>query len=563
MSLPRLQQLVDLIQQFYNHAATPAEATQLWQQAEQLSQHWIDSWQRQAKFWLAQLSLPAQTSLPALLATRHAVLLSLYCHPQRWPEWQREQLLAGCWFVHLWNKNNLQAYSQLALSDEQQILIQDPWAGCVRLLQQTPFHRDNLRFFANCSRLRRGQPEWQQNAMSSLVVLTYRLAIAIQPVKGKPWPGIEQAVRLCWRTALSQGQRSVLKRLLIAAPAMHQLARLCTDHIGTVCLITDGEPTLRGHEFDLSMTLLSDEIKPITSRGFTLLPPRFCKDSRWWQPLIDEQDLAQEPVSTSTLNLTTLAQLNPNWGISRQLQWLERQPELLPYIRHAASAQTREQQQIQDLRHALAMLGTEQLPQILRLSWLQQQMEQQQGVLGPWFSHAAAHLATIIRVVGLKSAKLALVYSEADVVAVCLMLVAQRETPMAALQLSLTGSSQSPIADYCHRLLWQDHDFPSHCSQMLAAVSPRAVWTDAALKYRRELELPARVSQQQAAEVLLRFALLEFQQSFLGITTAPEQVQTAFRHAQQALDLPNYSLAEWRQLYCGESNACCPIQGNL
>lgn len=563
MSLPDLQQLVQRIQLFFQQQESAAQAQQVWERAEQLTVAWLDSWQRQQQFWLAQLALPAQTSLPGLLATRYAVLLSLYCRQQRWPEWQREQLLTCSWFLIYWQQTTLLHYSQRSLPSDQQILIQDPWASCVRLLQKHPFNRDTLRLFASCSRLRRGQAEWQQNAMSSVFVLTYRLAIAMQPMKGAPWPGIEQSVRLLWRSTLPQGQRLVLKRLLQAEPALHQFARLCTDHIGTICLITRPEPELSGYEFDLSMTLLAEEVKPITSHGFTLLPPRFCKDVLWWHSMIAVDDLPDEPQQETSISLTVLQQLNPNWGISKQIQWLQRHPELLPFLQQAASAQTKQHMQITDPRHALAMIGTEQLPQILRLSWLQQQMQRQKGPLGHWFSQGAQVLAGILRVFGLKSPNLNLAYSEADVIAVALMLVLQRETPMSALQLAFTGSQQSPVAEHCQQLIWQHAELPQHGSQLLAAVSPKMLWTDAVLTFRREPDVQARYSQQQTAQLLLRLALLEFQHSYLGLTVSAEVLQACFSKAQQALDLPHYSLMEWRQLMLADGHHHQPIYSDL
>lgn len=563
MSLQGLQQLVQRIQLFFQQQDHATQAQQVWERAERLTVEWLDSWQRQQPFWLAQLALPAQTSLPGLLATRYAVLLSLYCRQQQWPEWQREHLLTSCWFLIYWQQSALIHYSQQSLPDDQQQWIQDPWAYCVRLLQKQPFDRDTLRLFASCSRLRRGYAEWQQNAISSVCVLTYRLAIAMQPVKGMPWPGIEQPVRVLWRSPLPQGQRLVLKRLLQAEPALHQFARLCTDHIGTICLITRPEPELSGYEFDLSMKLLADEVKPITSHGFTLLPPRFCKDVDWWQNMISPDDLPDEQHEATPISLAVLQQLNPNWGVSKQLQWLERQPELLPFLLQAASDQTKQHLQITDPRHALAMLGTDQLPQILRLSWLQQQMQRQQGPLGHWFTQAAKVLASTLRGFGLKSPNLSLVHSEADVIAVAIMLVLQRETPMSALQLAFTGSQQSPVADYCQQLLWQHTELPNHCSQLLAAVSPKMLWTDAVLTFRREPDVQPRYSQQQTAQLLLRLALLEFQQSYLGHSVPTELMHSCFSKAQQALDLPHYSLTEWRQLILADGQHHQPIHSDL
>lgn len=561
MSLSGLQQLVERIQAFYQLPHGADNATLVWEQAEQLTEDWLHSWRAQQSFWLAQLALPAQTALPALLATRHAVLLALYCRQQKWPDWQREQLISSAWFVPFWLKSSLQAYSLEQL--DQPIKVQDPWADVVRLLHNHDFSKDILRLFASCSRLRKGLAEWQQLAISSVLVLTYRIAIGMQPQRGKPWPGIEQPIRLLWRSPLPHGQRMVLEQLMRAAPALHQFARLCSDQIGTVCLITETEPDLKGYEFDMTMTLLCDQPKSISSQGFTLQAPRFCKDSLWWQSMIQVDDLPEEEEIPTPLSLQLLQQLNPNWGITKQLQWLQRQPQLIPYLQAAASAQTREKVQIDDLRHALAMLGTEQLPQILRLSWVQQQMQQQHGVLHHWFDQARVCLASLLRVFGLQSPTINLVYCEPDLIACCVVYVLQREIPPAALQLSLTGSQRSPIADYCALLLWQHGDFPQQLSQILAAVSPRLMWPDAALRLRHELDPQPRYSQQQVAQLLLRLALMEFQQLFLGIPAERQALQNLFKQAQQALDLPSYPLSEWRQMALGEAPCSQPIHGNL
>lgn len=561
MSLIGLQQLVDRIQQFFQLPHSAEQAPFVWKQAEQLTQDWLQSWRAQQSFWLAQLALPAQTSLPALLATRHAVLLALYCRQQRWPDWQREQLICSAWFVVFWMQKPLQAYSLEQL--EQPIKVQDPWADAVRLLHSTEFPKDLLKLYASCSRLRKGLAEWQQLAISGVLVLTYRIALGMQPIRGKPWPGLEQPVRILWRSPLPYGQRLVLEQLMRAAPALYQFARLCSDHIGTVCLITETEPALKGYEFDMTMTLLSDQVKDINSQGFTLLAPRFCKDSVWWQSMIQVDDLPEEEEIPTPLSLSLLQQLNPNWGITKQLQWLGRQPQLIPYLQAAASAQTRQKIAIDDPRHALAMLGTEQLPQILRLSWLQQQMQQQHGVLHHWFEQAKICLSGFIRGYARQSPNLNLVYCEPDLIASCVMHTLQREVPTAALQLSLTGSQHSPIADYCAYLIWRHADFPQQLSQTLAAVSPRQVWSEAALRIRHDVEPQSRYSQPQGVLLLLQLALMEFQCCFLGIDSDARQLQQLLKHTQQALDLPNYSLVEWRQLALAEGAYAQPIHGNL
>ena len=98
---------------------------------------------------------------------------------------------------------------------------------------------------------------------------------------------------------------------------------------------------------------------------------------------------------------------------------------------------------------------------------------------------------------------------------------------------------------------------------MLAAVSPRLIWPDAALRLRHELDPQPRYSQQQVAQLLLRLALMEFQQLFLGIPAERQALQNLFKQAQQALDLPNYPLSEWRQMALAEAPYSQPIHGNL
>lgn len=557
MSWNDLQAILEDLQACLQREASTDQATLVWHSLEQQADQWLTHFQGQTRFWHSQLACPLLSLPTPLLITRCWTLLASYGHSQGWSSPFLSRLLAVQAFGCFWSREALARYSQTPAKSDIAV-VQDPWAHAVKLLQANAERQAELVLLASCSRIRRGQPHWQQLPGAVELVFFYRLALGIQPQAGRPHVGLEHALRLLWRGNLPQAQQQVLQQFLQAFPDLYLLGRFCSDGIASSFLIMQTAPHIKGIAFLQQEPVDDPNWVKVELSGLQLQAPAQPRDEKWLQSLLveEEHDLRLEEIG---LDLQLVRQLNPDWSISRQLRWFERHPELSPYVIAAAEQQTRQQVPIESLRHALAIIGVEQLPQVLALCWLKQQMTRQSKTLAPLALQFSQLLAHALKLFSQQSAAFTIKGVTAEVIAHAIVLPIQQAVQQQPSALASRDGQQSPLLRLWFLACWQQPDIPKLMAQQLAGVVPGLIWQDAALSFRHDCGAQRQFSQQHAAQQWLRFSLMLSLWVFCGLIADRAAFGTAFKNLQQALDLPSYSLDEWRQQLLANSQCHIPI----
>lgn len=556
-AVEELHSIYQYLDRLYPQAQALLNNGRLQLACEQMAPKICRLFQQQPALMQAQLALSPQShSALANLAMKQAVLVLTMAQHGKWPLTMQEQLLSA----------SFAALSGLTpdmfdADFSQPQLLQDPWLITIRRFQQQ-LPAVWLQMFASCCRLRQQCPVWQQNPLAAVLVLAYQLSLPLVHASTAGRHGFEVFFRQRWRQADPLNQQ-LLTLLSHSGSQLHQLGRFCSDSIGVVAFITEAEPDLKGYLFDLNLKSLSAEPTDLAGSGLQLLAPRICRDPTWLHLLVRQSRDMLDTADPEPMSLPLIQQLNPDWSVSKQVSFLQSHPAFCRLLCQAASALSRQHTDITDIRHALALIGTEQLPALLRQSWLAQQMTLCAQPWQQWFGQLEQVFQQALHLLAQQTTKLDLSANQCRLVAGCFSLQFQQHDELRHQPLFRSARPAQSLAQECRKLIWQDRDCLRHVAQLLAATGFGMLWQDAVLSFHNATGIQADYSQQQSAQLLLQFAWLLTELSFFGEATQPAQVEALYKNARHALDLPSISLADWLEKLSQNSQAFWPLQPKM
>lgn len=533
--------------------------------ADQLAIQLYKLWQQNPRLLSAMQALaPDNHCAATTIAFKQASILLRYSRHAGWPQWLTEQMLAAQIFSLISVAPILQKLQEsLALSHEEQSVLIDPWSLCIRQQQQLLRQHLYLSLFSGCARSMAQMPDWQSPVYASVLTICYQLVLPTLPRKGQSAVGIETSIAKMCLQPLSPQKRAVLSALATHNDDLTQLGRFCSDQIGEVALICATEPKLMGYLLNLSTKKLAEQPIELLSRHYKLLAPRLCRDLSWFDALIGQEPPVTPASATTPLSLAVLNQLNPMSSISKQLLWFGQYPALVEFILQVATAHNRQQLIVTDLRHALALLGTDQLPTVVRQAWLASQIIECRQPHQLWFYQWQNTLKAALMLISEHSSRIDCKEPIAQLISLSFSLQLQQDEHCRFASLHRSGRSQTSLRQRVQALCWQEPEFPRQVSHSLASTGLAVTWQDAALSIRHSPEPGATYNKQQHGAMLCQLALLLTEQVFYGETSIEGLLQTSLKNATQALDLKENPLDFWLNKLVEQTNCHWPIYGIL
>ena len=556
-AVTQLQSLYQYLDRLYPQATALAASDRLQLACDQIAPKFCQLYQQQPVLMQAQLALAsASHSALANLALKQAVVILVIANHSQWPLSLQEQVLSASFAGLCGLKTEM-----LSQADADPTQLKDPWLITLRT-HQTHLPAVWLQLFASCCRLRQQAPIWQQDPLAAVLILAYQLTLPLSQASTAGKVGFETVFRQIWRQ--SEGISLTLLQLLSRSGAqLYQLGRFCSDSIGAVAFITEAEPQLRGYLFDLNLKSLSAEPIELAGSGMQLLPPRVCRDQSWLSLLIRQAKDLLETADPEPMSLALIQQLNPDWPVSRQVSFLQDHPAFCHLLRNAAADLSRQHTPVKDLRHALALIGTEQLPLLLRQSWLAQQTALCAQPWQLWFRQLEGVFSQALQLLAAQTRRVDLAPNQAKLIAGCFSLQLQQHEALRHLPLHRPGRNNASVVSECRKLIWQDTESLRQTAQLLAATGAKMVWQDAVLNFRATPGLQADYSQQQAAQLLLQFGWVLTELYFWGATTRPDTLEVLYKNSRHALDLPAISLSQWLEQLQLQCPAYWPLQPQM
>lgn len=556
-----LLQLYQYLDRFYQQSTTLADAEKLALLAEQLAVSLLKLCQQQPALMQAQLALtPGNPSYCSKLAIKQVVLLAALAKAGQWPLVVLEELLAcsifrHCGIVSLLAQNSEgQPPNKLLLSEKAGLLT-------LKAAGAAFSHRHWRQLLTDSSLDQQQKPASQQTPYAGAIRFCAMLAAQLTPSVHQSVPGLEQLLPALLAKSAASELHYFAGQLAKVGSGLWLTGRLCSDTIGEVALITTTTPQLTGCLFDPVQKKLTATINPLTEPSLKLLPPRLLPDAGWLDLLIPHHP--RPPETAELFSLARLQQLDTSLAVSRQVSWLEQYPDLTTALLQQASKRSRQQLPIHSVSHAVALIGADQLPLLLRLAWLEQQAALCRQPYQSWFLQLENCLATVLRFLATHSKRIQLTETEAKLLAGCFVLPLLQDDFCRFLPLQPAKGKMSALVLFCHQAVWQQTDYQRAVLQSLAAVSLPLMWQDAVLSYREPTEIQSQYSQQQCAQVLLNVSWRLTETIFYGVSTHPALLEQSFRQARHTLDLPQWQLSDWLELCLTHSACYWPTQHDL
>ncbi len=540
---------------------------------EQLAAQLIKLSQANSSLFLALLAMPPKTqTVASQLALKQASFLLYFNQHAKWPNSVCIQLLCA----QLLNlRANAGLYQKLSsqepLSDEEKRNLQDPWSPSFRLYGKRLKLTWLEQLYRGCSRQVFNRPLWQSSVYATVLTTCYQLAISTLPRQQKPGQSLEQAIRQLCATGLDPQQRAFLHRLSTLNPNFWQVGRFVQDELGEIGLIITTAPKLMACMLDVALKKLVVSPVELAEQPLKLLAPRACQDWQWYEAF-NALTTAELESPQSRLSISVLDQLNTAYSIGKQVNWFNQHPELIEFVLQVASEYTREQQCVNDIRHALAILGTEQLPSVVRQSWLVNQIQQCHQPHQAWFGQFQQVFKSAITVIAQHSSAIKCHEHTAALLSLCFSLQLQLDDqsrflplmqPIPAEQSVQPNQSAQTLSAQAQHLIWHAAEFLRQLSASLANLGLNRQWQDAVLSLRHQPEADQSYNQQQPYAMLLQFAVHLAERCFLASDVLKNAAEIARANATHALDLPEKPLELWVDAVLADSESYWPIYGNL
>jgi hypothetical protein len=555
-----LLQLYQYLDRFYQQVKSPPDGDKLPLIAEQIAVQLAKICQQQPILAFSQLALtPVNTMYISQLAMKQSVLLSALATAGDWPSTVLEELLAGNLFRLTGIVHQL---SQTTPASQEQALQLSQQAGLYTLKAfGADFqHRHWRQLLTDSSVSKQPKSTTQRVPYAVALMFCNDLSLQITPGLTKTVPGLELVIQQLLHKPANPEQRHFAGQLAKLGRTLLLAGRFCSDTIGEVALIITAEPALTGHIFDLTSKKLQPHPIELTESSLKLLPPRLLPSSQWLDLFVTA---GREQTVLPPLAIAEIQQLNPNHPVRKQVAWLEQHPQLSSHLLQQAGKRTRKGLQIESLSHAVALIGADQLPQILRQGWLQQQSQLCRQPYQSWFSQLELCLANAWQLLAEHTNSVALSATDAELLAGCFVLPLQQDERCRYLPLQATLDKPSPLLQFSYQMCWQQTDYPRQVSQSVAAVGLPMMWQDGALYYRQLVEIQNNYTQQQCARLLIALGWMMTEAVFFGVNVKPEITENTYKNARHALDLPLFPWHEWLQQLSARCGCYYPIQPGM
>lgn len=551
---------VQYLDKFYAQASVASTPEKSLLIADQLAIQLYKLWQQAPALVNALIALcPEQASAPTNLALKQASLLLRYSKQAKWPQWLIEQLLSAqlCSLIAI--ATRLQHYQNATSHNPQEFAqLTDPWKLCCQQLQPTLKKHLFLSLYQGCSRSLLKQAQWQDPAYASILTLCYQLALPTLPRVSQQAQGVETALKTLCQISLDPQTKAVVSALAADAQALTHVGRFCSDQIGEVALITSTVEKMRGHVIDMNSRKLVMQPIELLQHHYRLLAPRSAKDPDWFDVFSAEAESVNAAPPPSPISLAVLNQLNPMSSIGKQIQWFAQHPALVDFILQVASDYSRQQLPITELRHALALLGTDQLPSIVRQAWLAMQIQECRQPHQAWFTQWQKTFKTALLLLSEHSQVSICNAATAETISLSFSLQLQQDEHCRFLPIYRKGTrGSSSIRQRVQFLCWRDPEFPRQVSQTLASTGLASTWQDAVLHIRASATPSHRLA------TLCQLALLLTEQYFYGETDTDYALNTLWPTASKAIDLSAHSLTFWCHQIGERSQSYWPLYGDL
>lgn len=550
-----LLQLYQYLDRYYLQASQGASPDKLVLIAEQLATEFCKLVIQQPQVLHSQLSLtPVNQSHISSLAIKQAVLLFALAQGTKWPAAITEDLIA-CSFFRLLGISSLLQNTKHPLDE----LLLKAGLFSLKMAGNTFQHRQWRRLLHDSSVSTTQKPLRQQTPYAVAVQFCSHLSGLLTSTPARAAVGLEQGLQQILQNPYQPTDLHFANLLASQSEDLCLIGRFCSDGIGEVALITQTTPELKAFILDLALKQLLPQAVSISPDSMKLLPPQRLQDLSWLDLFITTTPAAE--VETS-LTLSELHLLNPNQSVRQQVAWLETRPQLAAQLMQRASQMSRQQLQISDLSHAVALVGADNLPLLLRQGWLEQQQQSCHQPYAQWFSQLQHCLAASLEIFASQSSQLELTPLQAQLLAgsFCLVLVQEDNCRWYPL---VQSNQTIPLALFSHQTSWQQPEYPRQVSQLVASLGFSSLWQDAVLFYRQPLEMQNGYSHQQCANALIQLGWLLMQSVFYGTDPIESRWQQMQKSAVKALDLPNQPWAFWQHLLIEQQHCYLPLQPSL
>ncbi|HCU66477.1 MAG TPA: hypothetical protein DF774_12045 [Rheinheimera sp.] len=534
-----LLQLYQYLDRYYQQSAKPQLSDKAVLLAEQLASEFCKLHQLQPRLMQSQLSLTvAGYSLTSQLALKQAVLLNQLGSAAKWPQSLCEELVAVVFYrltgVHQLLQNNEHSTTELMFN-----------AGLFSLKAagNSFSYRHWRRLLRDSSLSSQQKALWQQTPYADAIRFCSLLSAQITPTQQQLVLGLDNALQRLLQQPYQAADLYFANLLASRGGELHLIGRFCSDGIGEVALISQTTPEHKAYVLDLASKKLKPEPSQLYDQGMKLLPPTRLPDNQWLELFIGQ---CAEPELVPVFSLAELQQLNPNQSVRQQVAWLQTQPQLATALCAQASLLTRQQLPVRDPAHAVALVGADNLPFLLKICWLEQQQSDCRQPYAHWFTQLQHCLAACFSLLAKASNELELSPLQAQLLAgsFCLVMMQEDHCRWYPLQQS---NQTTPLALFSHQTSWQLNDFPRQVSQLVASLGFNRLWQDAVLCYREPLPMQGSYSQQQCANALIQLGWTLAESIFYPQTAPTAEQLLTQKSAVKALDLANLSMAQWQQ----------------
>lgn len=547
-----LLQLYQYLDRYYQQSAKPPLQDKAVLLAEQLASEFLKLARSQPKLVQSQLALTVTGhSLTSQLAFKQAVLLNQLASAAQWPQPVTEELIAVVFYrltgVHLLLQQHEHSIAEL---------MHKAGLFSLKAAGNNFSYRHWRRMLRDSSISVHDKPQWQLTPYAEAILFCSKLSGHITPTQHQQVVGLDNVLQRLLQSPYQASDLHFANLLAGTGGELHLLGRFCSDGIGEVALITQTTPERKAYVLDLVSKQLKPEPNQLYDQGMKLLPPARLPDTQWLELFVGQgTDFEVAPV----LSLSELQLLNPNQSVRQQVAWLQTQPALAKALCQQATHLTRQHLPIRDTAHAVALVGADNLPSLLRLCWLEQQQSGCSQPYAHWFYQQQLCLAACFTLLAKASSQLELSALQAQLLAgsFCLVIMQEDNCRWYPLQQS---NQTAPLALFSHQTSWQLNDYPRQVSQLIASLGFNRLWQDAVLNYREPLQMQGSYSQQQCANALIQLGWILAESIFCPQAGWEIELLPQIKSAVKALDLPNLPLAYWQQQALELHNCYWPLQ---
>lgn len=527
VSWPDSYQLITQLLQRISNVTSATELQQTLQQSKIIqNQLQLLMWQNPAAA-VAHLSLAIpQLPLSTARALKSWILLALWARLHAWPK-VRQDRLGVCLLLAC---STPQRHNKLPAALQ--------WAKQIDTV--APDH-SYANILSGCFHTQQQRQLWQVHPDSPLLTLALELGKALQPAANTA-ACLEKTLarKLCYTNDEFVIQQ--LKKLVELAPDLYLCGRVATDldeQYWLLCQAQD-EQWLALRYFPDSGKL-SSQLQALPRAELTIQSPAQLDTTEWLQ---HTRLSWQAPAMPQTLRARlqhNLVQTVQHAALTTQLELLEQESAITQLLLQYAQQSNRQHLTVNRLRHALAMFGQTQLPQVLAQAELQHYLQTQGNPFHLWLLQLQKVLQHCLYTLSQQLAQ-PLTLQQSGLLALCCCVPLWHDPALFNVSYSRQQQGQLRLAKLCQAFL----NHPTYCKKLSATLLQYYQFSDwaAVLLPSRNTSAPNMLTKQRT--LLLR---LSWQLAFCCYCSPEKTTDTTqlLLEAAPILSLPSDSLAYWQE----------------